>query len=469
MVAWRRHLHAWPELSFEEHDTQAFVRDALEQMGLPPRAIAGTGLLVDLRAREASNSSDGSPAPDVDRGPAACIAIRADLDALPISEVAGRAYGSRRPGVMHACGHDVHTACALGAAWLLAQVREWLPLPVRLIFQPGEELLPGGATRVIADGGLLDPDVAAIVGLHVAPDLPVGTLGLREGAYMASADEIYLTLRGPGGHGALPHQSVDLIAVAAQLLVSLQQVVSRKAPADVPSVLTFGKIASEGGATNVLPARLDLAGTFRTYDAAWRARAHTWIRQIAEGTAHMLGAQIELRIVVGYPALSNDAEVTRSVRLTFEQALRESCAGLSPAVDAAQGQEEHSAKARGDLAETDRGVSVAGDGGVGFGESPPASVASSPATGAEVEAATWLNAVVDLSLRPTAEDFAWYLREVPGTFFRLGVANPGRGIVAGVHTSEFDVDEDCLPIGAFALAVAALSLAEQRVASTAAG
>ena len=371
---WRRHLHRYPDLSFGEVATQRYVREELAGRGISAEEIAGTGLVALV-------------------GPTAsrCVAVRADLDALPIQEVEGRPYGSQHAGVMHACGHDVHTACAMGAAVLLASVEETLPLPVKLLFQPGEEVLPGGATHMIRDGALHGPDVQAITALHVAPSLPVGTVGTRSGAYMASSDEIRISLRGKGGHGALPHATVDLVATAAQMVTALQQVVSRKAPADVPSVLSFGHIASEGGATNVLPVAVEIAGTFRTYDEAWRASAREWIGQIATGTAGMYGAEVSVDIREGYPALDNDPAVTSVV----ETALEETFGGDN---------------------------------------------------------------VTALALRPTAEDFAWYLQHVPGTFFRLGVGNPERGITAGVHTPEFDVDEGCLAVGALALASSAIAL-----------
>ena len=376
---WRRHLHAHPELSYEEVETQSYVSEVLRGEGLSADPIAGTGVTTLV-----------GPAGD------RCVGLRADLDALPIQEVAGRAYGSTRAGVMHACGHDVHTACAIGAAVLLADLGDALPLPVKVLFQPGEERLPGGATLVIGEGGLRDPEVVAIAALHVAPDLSVGTVGTRPGAYMASSDEVYLRLSGDGGHGALPHKTVDLVAAGAQVITALQQVVSRKAPAHVPSVLSFGHIASVGGATNVLPAQLEIAGTFRTYDEDWRGEARAWIERIARATAGGVGAGIEVDIRVGYPALVNDVACTEAVTAGLRAALGE-------------------------------------------------------------------DAVRALGLRPTAEDFAWYLREVPGTFFRLGVANVARGITAGVHTPAFDVDEDCLAVGALALATAAIALGERYV------
>ncbi len=376
LTEWRRHLHANPELSFEEYNTQAFVLEKLRSFGLSPKPIANTGVVAIIGATAEKH----------------CIAIRADLDALPIQEVQGRQYGSTSKGVMHACGHDAHTTCALGAAYLLQQMSNDLPLPIKLIFQPGEELLPGGATKVIAAGGLKSPEVLGIVGLHVAPDIEVGKLGIRAGDYMASADEIYLTLKGSGGHAAMAHQHSDLIATAAQLLVGLQQVVSRKAPPEIATVLSFGKIESFGGATNVLASEVKLAGTFRTYNEKWRTEAHRIIRHIIKHTCASYRVDFDLEIKVGYPALSNDISLSAAVKKTL--------------------------------------VELVG-----------------------------VDQVQPLSLRPTAEDFAWYLQKVPGVFFRLGTRNESKGITAGVHTSVFDIDEDSLPIGAAALAASAMELA----------
>lgn len=377
LVEWRRHLHANPELSFKEVKTQEYVIKQLKKLGLSPKPIAETGVIVIIGPSESTT----------------CIAVRADMDALPITEIEGRTYGSKTPGIMHACGHDVHTTCGLGAAYLLNQVADELPIAIKLIFQPGEELLPGGATKIIAAGGLQSPEVKAIVALHVAPDIEVGSLGIRAGDYMASADEIYLTLSGNGGHAAMAHQHSDLIATAAQILVGLQQVVARKAPPEVPTVLSFGKIESTGGATNVLASEVKIAGTFRTYKEDWRKKAHRVIREIVAHTAQAFGAEFELEIKLGYPALSNDETLTKSAKEALSRLVGE-------------------------------------------------------------------HQVQPLSLRPTAEDFAWYLQKIPGVFFRLGVRNESKGITAGVHTSAFDVDERCLPVGAAALAVTAIEFAQ---------
>jgi len=378
LIEWRRHLHANPELSFEEFETQKYVIKKLESFGLSPKPIAETGVVVTVGP---SNSET-------------CVAVRADMDALPITEIEGREYGSKARGIMHACGHDVHATCALGAAYLLSQFSGELPMAIKFIFQPGEELLPGGATKIIEAGGLKSPNVQAILALHVAPNIPVGSLGVRAGKYMASADEIYLTLKGNGGHAAMANQHTDLIATAAQLLVGLQQLVSRKAPPEVPTVLSFGKIDSKGGATNVLAHEVKLSGTFRTYDEEWRQKAHALIRQIVDHTAQAFGAEYDLEIKIGYPALNNDKKLTAIAKSSL-------C----------------------DLVGIDH--------------------------------------FQDLSLRPTAEDFAWYLQEIPGVFFRLGTRNEAKGIVSGVHTSTFDVDEASLPIGVAALASVALAFVKE--------
>ena len=299
------------------------------------------------------------------------------------------------------------------------------------------------------------------------------------GAYMASADEIYITLSGPGGHGALPHQSVDLVAVMAQLVSSLQQVVSRKAPAGIPTVLSFGRVNTDGGATNVLPARLEMAGTFRTYDEAWRQQAHAWIRQIVEATASMFGAEVVLNIKLGYPALYNDPAVTAVLRMAFGQVsssssnseLRQveqaSRAGFGASTDCPASPASPEPKVGKRVVEEPfaKKPSV----GKPFAEKPAEGESSSrteqhlpsrqEAAPGQQQGRALVERVVELALRPTAEDFAWYLQQVPGSFFRLGVGNVDAGITAGVHTATFDVDEDCLAVGAFALALAALQLA----------
>lgn len=294
----RRHLHQHPELSFEEEATGQYIAAELERLGIPhTTGWAGHGVVGHI-------------------GPAGgrVIALRADIDALPIRQESEQPYRSQNDGVMHACGHDVHTASLLGVAAILKELEGELPGQVRLIFQPGEEKLPGGASIMIKEGVLEDPVPELILGQHVHPPLEAGKVGIKGGPYMASADELYMTIEGKGGHGALPHECVDPIVVASQVVVALQQVVSRKAPPTSPSVLTFGRIASDGGTTNVIPDRVRLEGTFRAMDEAWRARAHEEITRIAEGTAAAMGATCNLEIRKGYPYLENEPSLTAQVR-----------------------------------------------------------------------------------------------------------------------------------------------------------
>ena len=291
----RHHIHANPELSFEEHNTSAFVISKLQSFGITDiRHISDTGVVALVTGKNPSSK---------------CIALRADMDALPIQEENTVAYRSRNDGVMHACGHDVHTSCLLGAAKILQELRDSWEGTVKLIFQPGEEKHPGGASILIEKGVLTNPAPSAILALHVYPNLPAGTIGYRAGQYMASADEIYITIHGKGGHAAQPHNTVDPIAVAAQLIVSLQQLVSRKANPLSPSVLTFGSIHG-GFATNVIPDKVELLGTFRAMDEQWRAEAHRLIREITHHTCAAYGATADIDIPPGYPSLFNDPGLT---------------------------------------------------------------------------------------------------------------------------------------------------------------
>ncbi len=290
----RHQIHSNPELSFEEFETSALIKKELDRMGIPWQAMAGTGVCALIEGRNPSSK---------------VVGLRADMDALPIQEVEGRPYGSRNPGKMHACGHDVHTTCLLGTAELLNNLRDQFNGTVKLVFQPGEERIPGGASLMIKEGVLDNPKVDVMIGQHVMPQMPVGLYGFREGLYMASADEIYLTLHGKGGHGAAPHLCIDPVAAAAQILVSLQQVVSRGANPIIPSVLSFGKVIANG-ATNVIPETVYIEGTFRTLDEAWRAEAHEKITRITEGVAASFGVRAELEIRKGYPFLRNDPALT---------------------------------------------------------------------------------------------------------------------------------------------------------------
>ncbi len=291
----RHHIHAHPELSYEEHNTAEYVAAQLKKLGIPyTTGVAGTGVVALIEGKNPGKR---------------CVALRADMDALPIQEENETAYRSKNNGVMHACGHDVHTSCLLGAAHILNDLRNEWEGTVKLIFQPGEEKNPGGASLMIKDGVLENPKPAAILALHVYPQQPSGTVGLRAGHYMASADEIYITIEGKGGHAALPHQTIDPIAISALVITGLQQVISRKANPLLPSVLTFGKIAG-GFATNVIPDKVELLGTFRTMNEKWRYEAHQWIKDFVTHTCEAHGAKAHVEIPAGYPSLFNDPVLT---------------------------------------------------------------------------------------------------------------------------------------------------------------
>jgi amidohydrolase len=298
LIEIRRYLHMHPELSFQEKETAKYIARLLEEWGIAYTAgIAGTGIMAELSGK--SNRT---------------IAIRADMDALPIVEKNTHEYVSKNPGVMHACGHDVHMACALGAMLLLRELE--LPHNIRFIFQPGEEKLPGGASLMIAEGAI--KGIEKMIALHVYPNLSAGQVGFKPGKYMASSDEIYIKVIGKGGHGALPHLNQDPVVAASQMVIALQQVVSRSAPPNIPSVLSIGKFIADG-TTNVIPDIVQLEGTFRTMDESWRTLAHEKIHQIAEHTASACGVRAEVNIVKGYPALVNDEVFThRCIELAKE-------------------------------------------------------------------------------------------------------------------------------------------------------
>ena len=295
IISNRRHLHENPELSFEEYNTASFVAGKLEEYGLfPVKGIGGNGIVALVEGNE--------PASKV-------IALRADMDALPILEQNNVPYKSKNEGVMHACGHDVHTASLLGAARILSQLKSELNGTIKLIFQPGEEKIPGGASLMIKDGVLKDPAPTQIIGQHVMSQLEVGKVGFRSGMYMASADEIYVRVKGKGGHAAMPDSNIDPILIASHIIVALQQIVSRHANPKTPTVLSFGKI-SGNGATNIIPDEVYLEGTFRTLDEVWRKTAHNKMKFMAESIARGMGAEIEFKILNGYPFLQNNDALT---------------------------------------------------------------------------------------------------------------------------------------------------------------
>ncbi|MRG48845.1 amidohydrolase [Chitinophaga sp. SYP-B3965] len=304
LIACRHHLHSHPELSFQEYETSKFIQAKLDEYGISYRAgVAGTGVVALIEGKNPSKK---------------IIALRGDIDALPIEEANDVPYKSKNPGVMHACGHDVHTTVVLGAARILQQVKDEFEGTVKILFQPGEEKHPGGASLMIKDGALENPKPQAILGLHVLPAMETGKLGFRAGKYMASADEIYITVKGKGGHAAAPHLTADTILIASNLIVSLQQIISRNNDPFSPSVLSI--CAFNGGfTTNVIPSEVKLMGTFRAMDETWRFKAHDLIRKHATELVHAMGAEIDIDILVGYPTLYNNEAVTATARTLAEQ------------------------------------------------------------------------------------------------------------------------------------------------------
>ncbi len=365
LIAIRRHLHAHPELSYQEFATSSFVQQELQKLDIPFEVKAATGVVGLLKGKNPDKR---------------IVALRADMDALPIKEANDVPYRSTNDGVMHACGHDVHTTCLLGTAMILSQLKNDWEGTVKLIFQPGEERNPGGASLLIKEGVLENPAPAAIIGLHVHPQLPVGKFSFRGGKIMASADEIYITIRSKGGHAAAPQQTADTILIASQLVVALQQIISRNRNPFSPSVLSITSFQG-GFTTNVIPSEVKLMGTFRAMDEDWRFKAHDLIRRLATELVQGMGAEIDLHIDVGYPTVYNDES-------------------LYPIVQAAA-------------------IDFAGEA-----------------------------AIEETELRMGAEDFGYYSQVIPGCFFRLGTGNVEKGIVSGVHTPTFDIDERAIERGA---------------------
>lgn len=305
VVGNRRHLHAHPELSFEEYETSAFVKSKLDELGISYQSMADTGIVALIT---------GSKPSDL------VVALRADMDALPILEANDVPYRSTKEGVMHACGHDVHTSSLLGTAKILTELKDEFAGTVKLIFQPAEERLPGGANLMIKEGVLENPKPQAVIGQHVMPLIESGKVGFRAGKYMASTDEIYVTVHGKGGHGAQPQQNIDPVLITSHIIIALQSIVSRVADPKIPSVLSFGKVIANG-ATNVIPNEVKLEGTFRTMDEEWRSKAHEKMKKMAEGIAEAMGGSCDFNIMRGYPFLINDEKLTASTRAHAEEYL----------------------------------------------------------------------------------------------------------------------------------------------------
>lgn len=297
VVRIRRHLHAHPELSFQEHNTSAFIKEQLNELGISWKPLADTGIVALLKG-------------DLDSDNA--IALRADIDALPIHEKNSVTYASKNDGVMHACGHDFHTASLLGTAQILQSMRDSFGGQIKLIFQPGEEVLPGGASIMIKEGVLQNPKPSAIIGQHAMPRIQAGKIGIRSGKHMASMDAVKVRVIGKGGHGAEPHKNIDPVVIAAHIIVALQQIVSRIAQPGDPTVLSFGKVKAEG-AVNVIPDEVYMEGTFRAMNEEWRDEAHGRMKKMAEGIAASMGGICEFTITRGYPFLINEEKLTRQV------------------------------------------------------------------------------------------------------------------------------------------------------------
>lgn len=363
-IAARRHLHSHPELSFHEFETQVYVEKQLHELGIPTQRIANTGVIAMIEGKNPQKK---------------VVALRADMDALPIQETNDVPYKSQNPGVMHACGHDVHTSSLLGTARILQSVKEEFEGTIKLLFQPAEEKAPGGASIMIQEGALQNPSPAGILGQHVATNIPAGKVGFREGMYMASADELYLTVKGKGGHGAMPDQCIDPILIASHIIIAMQQIISRNKNPRLPSVLSFGKFIAEG-ATNVIPNEVKIEGTFRAMDEEWRADGLAKMKKLAEGIAESMGGSCDFFVLKGYPFLKNNPELTRRMK--------------------------------------DAAIAYMG-----------------------------ADNVIDLDIWMAAEDFAFYTHHVDACFYRLGTRNDDKGIVNGVHTPNFNIDEKALHVG----------------------
>ena len=375
----RRHLHANPELSFKEFETSKFISAELTKHNIQHQTgIVGTGIVALIKGKNPDKK---------------CVLLRGDMDALPINEKNEVSYKSKHEGVMHACGHDVHSTCALGAAIILNNLKDDFEGSVKIIFQPGEEVLPGGASLMIKENILQNPKVDAAVALHVFTDLAARQVGFKSGMYMASTDEIYMDIIGKGGHAAMPAEYNSPILIASEILLQLQKEFMNEKHLDengkeIPTVLAFGKVTA-AGATNVIPEKVHIEGTFRTMNEKWRKEAHEKIIALTKKIAAEKNASADIKILIGYPFLVNDEGVTQSAKNTAVTYL----------------QKEN---------------------------------------------------VFDLPLRMTAEDFSFITQQVPSCFFRLGTGNKKQGIISGVHSSTFNVDENAIETGAGLLANKAL-------------
>jgi len=372
LIQIRRHLHQHPELSFQEFETSKFIQKQLQQAGIDfTSGYVKTGIVAIIKGQEPDSKT---------------ILLRGDMDALPIVENNVHDYKSQNEGVMHACGHDVHSTCVLGAAMILNETKHLWKGTVKIMFQPGEEVLPGGASLMIDAGVLENPKVDKAIALHVYPSMQVGKVGFKTGMYMASTDELYLTINGKGGHAAMPQNYTNPLLIAAEVLLEINNAFMKPGALkgsmgeSIPTVVAFGKIEGKG-ATNVIPSKVEIAGTMRTMDENWRAEIHKKLNEIVSTISNKYGIESTIRIEKGYPFLVNDESFTNSCQQASALYL---------------GKEN----------------------------------------------------VEELPLRMTAEDFAFITQKVPSCFFRLGTGNKEKNISAEVHTANFDIDEKALEIGA---------------------
>jgi amidohydrolase len=371
----RRQIHSNPELGFEEIETAKLICSKLDEYGISYQSgIGKTGIVGLIKGKNSDKKT---------------IALRADMDALPILEKNDCDYKSKHEGIMHACGHDAHIAYLLGAAKILNSLKENFEGSIKLIFQPSEEKFPGGALAMINEGVLLNPEPESVIGQHVLPTLDCGKMGVRSGKYMASTDEIYLTIKGKGGHAATPELNIDPIVIASHIIIALQQITSRYATPNIPTVLSFGKIIGNGR-TNVIPDEVKIEGTLRTFDEKWRYEAHERITKIAQSIAEGMGAKCDVFIVKGYPFLVNNTMLAENIKQL--------------------------------------GIEYLGE-----------------------------ENVIDLDLRMTAEDFAYFSHLKPSCFYRIGIRNESKGIISNLHTSTFNIDEGSIEPGMGLMAWIALN------------
>jgi len=371
----RHQFHQYPELSFCEYKTSEAIRGVLDQWGIDYTfPHVETGIVARIKG---------------DR-PGKRIALRSDMDALPVTEQTNLAYASKNRGVMHACGHDMHMATMLGTIGLLNQLKHEIEGEILFLFQPGEEKIPGGAKLMLEEGVFEGREPHMIIAQHVLPEMEAGHVGFKPGIYMASSDEIYITVKGKGGHGALRQQIKDPVLMASQILISLQEEINRMAPGNIPTVLSFGKVVADG-AVNVIPDDVILEGTFRTMNEEWRKEAHLLIKKVASDISSGMGGSVEVEIRNGYPVLHNNKQITRESKRLATKLL---------------GSEN----------------------------------------------------VEDMEIRMTAEDFAWFTRNIPGMMYRLGVRDPGSEQLFPLHSPMFKINESALRTGISVMAYLAIEL-----------